>query len=243
MAAEDERGHIFNADLQFVGDKGAKARRVENAGHPDHPFAGKAAHLVCGLGHCVERIGNDDQNAIWRILDSLADHVLHNFVVCVEQVVAAHARLAWNSSSDDDDVRIGGISVVVSADDVGVALFNWHGFEQVEAFTLRDSFDDVNEDNVREFFRGDPVGGGRADVSRTYDSHFLTHVCSFAQDQKLLTAEAAEIAQRSQAKSRRVLCMRSSGLQWLPRFPNLRWSLSCAFKTLSWPQIFTDSRG
>src|SRR5205807_1856999 len=127
-----------------------------------------------------------DQNAIWRVLDSLADHVLHNFVVCVEQVVAAHAGFARNSSSDDDDVRIGGISVVVSADDVGVALFNWHGFEQVEAFTLRDSFDDVNEDNVREFFRGDPVGGGRADVSRTYDSHFLTHVWSFAQDQKLL---------------------------------------------------------
>ena len=46
--------------------------------------------------------------------DDLADHVLHDLVVGVEQVVAAHAGLARNAGGDDDDVGIRCVGVVVA---------------------------------------------------------------------------------------------------------------------------------
>ena len=69
-------------------------------------------------------------------------------MVGVQQVIAAHAGLAWNSGGDDNDVGVGGIGVVVRAEDVGVALLDGHRFEQVEGFALRHAFDDVDEDHV-----------------------------------------------------------------------------------------------
>ena len=109
------------------------------------------------------------------MLDGLGDHVFHDLVVRVKQVVAAHAGLARNAGGDDDDVRGGGVGVVLGADDAGVALLDRHGFEQVEAFALGYAFDDVDENDVGEFLGGDPVGGGGADVAGTYDGDFGAH--------------------------------------------------------------------
>ena len=117
------------------------------------------------MGHGIERVGNDDQDAIRRVLHDLADHVRHDFIVGVQQVVAAHARLAGDSGGDDHDVGIRGVGVVVGADHVGVPLFDRHGFEQVESLALRDAFDDVNQDDVGEFLRRDPMGSSSAHIS------------------------------------------------------------------------------
>ena len=175
MTAEDESSDIFDADFELVGDEGAEAGGVENAGHADYAFAGEAAQFVCGLGHGIERIGDDDQDAIRRVLNDFADDVFHDFVVGVQQVIAAHAGLARNSGGDDNDVGIRGVRIIIGADDVRIALLDGHGFEQVEAFALRHAFDDVDEDDVGEFFRSDPVSGGRANITRTYDAYFLAH--------------------------------------------------------------------
>src|SRR6185437_3537669 len=111
------------------------------------------------------RIRHDNDDAIRRVLYDFADHVAHDLVVGVEQIVAAHPRLARDSGSDDYDVGIRSVGVVVGAGDMRIALFDGHGFEQVESFALRHAFDDVNEDDVGEFLGGDPVRGGRAYVS------------------------------------------------------------------------------
>ncbi len=105
----------------------------------------------------------------------LADYIIHDFVVGVEQVIAAHARLARNSGGDHDDIGIGGVSVIVRADDAGVSFLNRHGFEQIKAFALRNAVDDVDQDYVRQFFGGNPVRSRGANVSRANNRNFLTH--------------------------------------------------------------------
>src|ERR1700733_1964885 len=109
------------------------------------------------------------------MLDGFTDHGFHDVVIRIEQVVAAHAGLARDSGGDDHDVGVGGVFVVVGAGDVGVALFDRHGFEQVEAFALRYTFDDVDEDDVGEFFGSDPVGGGGSHVAGADNGNFLAH--------------------------------------------------------------------
>ena len=117
------------------------------------------------LGHGVERIGDDDEDRVRRDRRNLVHHVRHDLVVGVQQVVAAHAGLARDAGGDDDDVGVRGLGVVVRADDVHVALLDRHGFEQVERLALRDAFRDIDQDDVRQFLRGDPVGGGRAYIA------------------------------------------------------------------------------
>ena len=71
-----------------------------------------------GLRHGVERVGDDDEDAVRRMLHHLADYVAHDFEVGVQKVIAAHSRLAWNSRGDDDNVGLGCVGVVVGAEDV-----------------------------------------------------------------------------------------------------------------------------
>src|SRR5580698_10468374 len=124
MSTENEGVDVFNTDFKFVGDESAEARGVEHSGHADDALAGKFAELVGGLRHRVERVGDDDEDTVWRVLDNFADHAAHYFVVGVEKVVAAHTGLAWNSGGDDYNVGVGGVAVVVGAGDVGVAFFD-----------------------------------------------------------------------------------------------------------------------
>jgi hypothetical protein len=96
-------------------------------------------------------------------------------VIRVEQVVAAHAGLARDAGGDHDDVGIRGVFVIVGAADIGVALLDGHGLEQIESLALGHAFDDVDEHDVGEFLGGDPVSGRCAHVAGTYDGDFLAH--------------------------------------------------------------------
>src|SRR5208337_4019441 len=150
VSTENEGGYVFDADFEFLRDEGAEAGGVEDAGHADDALARESTQLVRGLRHGVEWIGDDDEDAVRRVMHDLADYVAHDFVVGVQQVVAAHAGLARNSGGDDDDVGVGGVGIVVGAENGGIALLDRHGLEQVETFSLGDAFHDVDEDDIGE---------------------------------------------------------------------------------------------
>src|SRR3984957_15587229 len=113
MSSEDEGGNVLHTDFEFLRDESAEAGGVEYSGHADDALAGESAHLIRGLRHSVEWIGNDDEDAVRRVMDNLADYVVHDFVICVEQVIAAHARLAGDSGGDHHDVGVCGVGVVI----------------------------------------------------------------------------------------------------------------------------------
>ena len=101
-----------------------------------------------------------------RLRHNLLHHVGHDFEVGVQQIVAAHARLARNARRDHHDVGVGRGRVVVRADNGHVALLNGHGFQQVERLALRNAFDHVNQYHIGQFLGRNPVRGGRAYVAR-----------------------------------------------------------------------------
>ena len=90
-----------------------------------------------------------------------------------QQVVAAHPRLAGQPRGDDDDVRPGGVRVVVRAGDPGVVADDRGGLGQVERLALRQPLDDVDQDDVGQAGLGDPLGGRRADVAGADDGDLV----------------------------------------------------------------------
>ena len=53
-------------------------------------------------------------------MNQVLRHVSHDLHVGEKEIVSAHARLSGNPSGYDADVRVGGVSVVVGAEDPGI---------------------------------------------------------------------------------------------------------------------------
>jgi hypothetical protein len=179
VAAQHEGSNVFDADLEFLRDKGAEAGAIEHTGHADDAVAREAAELKGGLCHGVQRVGDYDENRIGRVFDDVTDHILHNFVVGVQQVVAAHARFARNTGRNHDDIGVRGIRIVIGAYNEGVASFDRHRLEQVQSLALRDAFDDIDQNHIGQLCGCNPMSRSGPHVASAYDSYFLAHAASF----------------------------------------------------------------
>ena len=127
------------------------------------------------MRHRVEWVGDDDQDGFGRLRHDLGNYVGHDLVVGVEQIVAAHARLAGNARGDDHDVGMRRGRVVVGAGHMHIAPFDRHCLQQVEGLALGNALHDVDQDNIGQFLGSDPVGRGGAYVAGAYNAYFLSH--------------------------------------------------------------------
>ncbi len=150
-----------STSVQFQGNKGAETCGIQYTRHADDSFTRQAGNFLCHVDHGVERIGNDDDDRVLGVLHDLFGNAFNDIGVDFEQVRAVLARFARNAGSDDDDVGIGGIFVVVGPGDDTVECQQAAGLLQVERFTLRDAFRDIDQHHVSEVFvRGQLSHGG-----------------------------------------------------------------------------------
>jgi hypothetical protein len=178
VPAEHEHRDVLHRHLELLREKRAHAPRVEHAGHADDALARELAQAVDRLAHRVERVGHRDDDAVRRVADDLLGHRLHDLVVDVDEIVAAHARLARHARGDDDHVRPGAHRVVVAADDLAVRPDDGAALGDVQGDAGRLVLGDVDDDDVGEVALGDDARGGHADVAgAAYDCDFALHVC------------------------------------------------------------------
>ena len=118
-----------------------------------------------GPNHGVERIGDADDEGIGGMaFDSVGDR-LHHLQIDAEQIVPAHAWLARDARSDDHDIGAGYGAVIIGAADMRVETGDRSGLRQVERFTLRRPFRDIEEDDVAQFLEADKMGKRAADLT------------------------------------------------------------------------------
>ena len=180
VAAEDEGMDVVDRHVELFRDERPHARRVQRARHADDALARKLRQLVDRLRHRVERIADGDDDAVGRVLYDLLGDLLHDLVVHVQQIVAAHARLARHPRRDDDDVRVGALGVIAGAEHAGIGSPDRARLEHVERDAGRLLIRDIDHHDVGELLVGDAARHGRADVSGAADDCYLPiHRCSF----------------------------------------------------------------
>src|SRR5690606_33392302 len=113
VAAKGHRIDVFYRDAEFPGDEGLKAGRVEDAGLTNDAVVGKAGDFLAKSDHGVERIGDNDDDGVGGILLDPLGYLSHDLGVDLNQVVAAHSRLAGQTGGDDHHVGAFDILVVV----------------------------------------------------------------------------------------------------------------------------------
>jgi hypothetical protein len=109
------------------------------------------------------------------VLEDLLRALLHDVVVRLQQVVAAHAGLARDAGRDHDHVGARGVGVVVGADHARVGALDRRRLHDVEALALGHALDDVDQDDVGQLAVGDTLGQRRPHVAAAHHRHFSVH--------------------------------------------------------------------
>ncbi len=156
MAAEHEGCHVFNRNAELLSQEEAEARAVEHAGHAAHFVVRQFRKLAERPHHRIERIGDDDDERVRRVLGDAFAGRLHDFEIDAEEIVAAHARLARHAGGDDAHIGPGDAGIIIGALERGILAEHRRRFRDVERLALRQTLGDVEQDDVAQFFaRGD----------------------------------------------------------------------------------------
>ena len=126
------------------------------------------------VAHRVERVGDDDDDRVGR----------HGGRAPARRAPTIPAFVASRSSrlipgfrgdarGHDDDVRAGGVRVVVGAGDPRVVADDRGRLGEVEALALGQALDDVHEHDVGQPGLRDALGGGGADVPGADDGDLV----------------------------------------------------------------------
>ena len=126
------------------------------------------------MAHGVERVRDDDQDCLGALhrrgLDDLDDDLL----VDRDEIVAAHVASARHSRRDHDHIGLGGLLVVVRADDIRLVAEHRSHLVDVERLALRQPFLDIDEDDVGVVASRQHLGAGRADGPGTDHGDFAS---------------------------------------------------------------------
>jgi len=116
----------------------------------EKPLTLKAACAIASSG-----IRNDDDDAVRRVFHDLLDYRFDYVVVCLQQIVAAHAGLARKTGGDDHYVASssGGVIAVRrgNADRFDVRARNRGCFHHVQRFAGGRAVENIRQHNVSEF--------------------------------------------------------------------------------------------
>ena len=174
MAAQHKGRYIAHRDIEFLGQKITKARRVQHAGHAHHFVFRQAGKFLQRPDHGIKRIGNTNDKGLGRVFfDALAD-LPHDFQINLDQVVAAHAGFARHTGGNDDNVGTANGGIGFRAFQRGVKAANGRAFSQIECLALRYAVDNIENDNVAKFLQAGEMCQRAADLSATNECDFFT---------------------------------------------------------------------
>src|SRR5262249_16905644 len=110
----------------------------------------------------------------------LLRHLLHDVVVDIQQVVAAHARLAWQTACDDDDVGVGAFGIITCPKHARIRAPDRARLEHVECDAGRLLVCDIDDHHIRALLVRHSASDGRTHVTgATDDCYFAIHVDSW----------------------------------------------------------------
>src|SRR6187431_779375 len=89
------------------------------------------------VDHGVERVADHDHERVWAVLLGVIGDVLDDREIRTHDVVARLARLARDTSGDNQHVDTSEVLPVGTAGDLGVAAGEHAGLLEIERFALR----------------------------------------------------------------------------------------------------------
>src|ERR1700682_351590 len=116
------------------------------------------------------------------MLHNLFNDGSDDIIICTEEVIATHPRLARKTRSHHHDIAIGRGTVIArvcrDTDGARVAACGWCGFGHVEPLARGDAIENVGDNDVGQVRIYDALRGGGTDESCTDNSDLAAHSVS-----------------------------------------------------------------
>ena len=151
VAAQNEGSDVFHGDVEFSREEVTEACRIKHTGHAANLVVRQTGEFAQRPNHRVQRVGDADNECVWRVGSNAFANGFHDLQVDSQQVITAHTGLTRNTGSHDAYVCASDFRVVVRAGHGRVEFGGWARFCDIEGLTLRDTFGDVEQDNVAQF--------------------------------------------------------------------------------------------
>ena len=148
MLAHDVGLDIARVDLDVGAEHLLQTAGVEHGAGADDVALGQTGHLDGGVGQNVDRVGDDEQNAVEARLLNLGNNGLEDADVLVDQVQAGLTGLLGSASGDDDHGGVGDIGIIAGVD--LHRLGKRHAVRDIQSLTLGAVLVHVDEDHFRE---------------------------------------------------------------------------------------------
>ena len=148
MLTHDIGLDIARINLDVGAEHLLQAASVEHGAGTDDVALGQAGHLDGGVGQNIDRVGDDEQNAVEAGLLNLGDNGLKDVDVLVDQVQAGLTGLLGSASGDDDHGGVGDIGIIAGVD--LHRLGKRHAVRDIQGLALGAVLVHVDEDHLGE---------------------------------------------------------------------------------------------
>ena len=116
VLAHDIGLNVARVNLDMSAEHLLQTAGVEHGAGADDMALGQTGHLDGGVGQNVDRVGDDEQNAVEARLLNLGNNGLKDADVLVDQVQAGLTGLLSSASGDDDHGGVGDIRIIAGVD-------------------------------------------------------------------------------------------------------------------------------
>jgi hypothetical protein len=138
-----------------------------------------------------------------RSLNRLLHHIAHDLEVRIQQVVAAHPRLARNPRRNHHHIRPRRVRIIVRPNNRHIALFNRHRLGEVQPLALRHALDHIDQHHIRQLLRRNPVRRRRPNIPRPNNRDLLPHSSNpFARNNIDQTPPMIQVHERPRLRQR-----------------------------------------
>ena len=148
MLAHDIGLDIARVNLNVSAEHLLQTAGVEHGAGTDDVALGQAGHLDSGVGQNINRVGDDEQNAVEARLLNLGNNGLKDVDVLVNQVQAGLTGLLGSTGGDDDHGGVGDIGIIASVD--LHRLGKRHAVRDIQGLALGAVLVHVDEDHLGE---------------------------------------------------------------------------------------------
>src|SRR5262245_13293108 len=124
--------------------------------------------------HCVERVGDADDERVGSVFFDSRTDLPHDFEVDIKQIVAAHAGLARHARGDDAYIGTFDPIIAIGPDKPGIEIIDGRGFCDIEGLALRDALHDVEEHDVPKLFQSNEVSQRAANLAGADQRNLVT---------------------------------------------------------------------
>ena len=178
MTTDNETVYIVGIAFQGLAQVVFEASAIERTTHTDHAVTRQTESVQRQISHRIHRVRYYNQNGIRAVGQYLVANGFYDTCVHTDQLLTRHTRLTRQTGSDDNNIRISCLAVVIrNTLNNGVKAHQLSRLHDIHGFTLGKTLFDINKTYfISHLIYGQYISARSTYVTCAHNSYFAHNV-------------------------------------------------------------------